>query len=224
MGKFTAVIPVRDIWDKESIPHKDCLPFAGTNLLTHKIRQLKQIPGLEIVVSTESEYLSNIAKAENIRVIERPSQYAYNSRKFDEFTKYICSELTSDNVLWACVTSPLVDAELYTHAMEIYNEKLSCGYDSLISVQRLQRYLMDKNGALNFQTGKNLKSKDQLPTLYIFTNGISIAPRKKMIEWGHTSGEIPYMLELEKREAIDICDNFDYECAKKFKNFPKTEY
>ncbi len=218
MNKFTAVIPVREN-STGSLIDKDCLPFAGTNLLTHKIRQLKEITGLQIVVSTDSEKLAAIAQKENIEVMRRPSKYAMENNLFGDFVKYVCESIISEHILWACVTSPLVSTQRYIDALNIYEEKLKNGYDSLVSVQRLQRYLMDENGALNFRPGNSIRTVDKLPKLFIFTNGISIAPRESMIRWKYTSGDIPYMLVLDKKESIDICDEFDYECAKRFLDY-----
>lgn len=218
MNKFTAVIPVRES-TFGSLKDKDYLPFAGTNLLIHKIRQLKEIPNLNIVVSTDSEKLALMAQKENVTVMKRPSKYSLENNLFGDFVRYVCVNINSEHILWACVTSPLVSAVRYTEAIRIYEEKLQAGYDSLVSVQKLQRYLMDENGALNFRTGNCLKSVDQLPKLFIFTNGISIAPRESMIRWKYTSGDMPYMMVLDKRESIDICDEFDYECAKRFLDY-----
>lgn len=218
MKNFAAIIPVRGKKNQEILPNKDFLPFAGTNLLTHKIRQLKKIEGLKIIVSTENEYLAELARMENVQVIIRPDKYSDLNVEFSKFVKYICNEVEEMHIIWACVTSPLVNEDLYMHAMDIYQKKILSGYDSLVSVQKLQRYLLDRNGALNFRPGDRLKPINQLPDLYIFTNGISIAPRDSMIKWGYTSGDIPYMFELSKIESIDICDEFDYECAKKFYN------
>jgi N-acylneuraminate cytidylyltransferase len=215
MISLTAVIPVRDNNEGKLI-HKDYLPFAGTNLLINKIKQLKKIRGIEIVVTTDCKLLSDMAKDYDVEVMDRPSKYALENQLFGDFIEYTCKNLKTEHILWACVTSPLIDEKIYSEAINVYVEKLLDGYDSLISVQRLQRYLMDKNGALNFRKGNKMKTVDQLPELYIFTNGISIAPRKSMIDWKYTSGDMPYLLELGKRESIDICDEFDYASALKF--------
>lgn len=215
MSKYTAVIPVRES-QGTVLKNKDRLPFAGTNLLVHKINQLKQVPNIDIVVSTDSQELGEIAKHEGIKVLDRPSQFSIENNLFGDMVKDICERLDSEQIIWACVTSPLVSSERYINAIKVYEEKIEVGYDSLVTVQKMQRYLMDKNGALNFRTGNGMKSIDQLPELYIFTNGISIAPREQMIKWKYTCGDMPYMLVLDKIESIDICDEFDYECAKKF--------
>lgn len=213
---FVAIIPVRENEDGELV-NKDCLPFSDSDLLTYKIRQLKKIPKLNIVVTTDSDKLTEIALKENVSVNKRPRNLAKKDASFGELVRYVCAEVTEKNILWACVTSPLVDEKVYENAIDVYKEKVKKGFDSLVSVQKLQRYLMDINGALNFRTD-DFKAVNKLPELYIFTNGISIAPREKMIEWKYTSGDMPYLYELTKQQSIDICDTFDYECAKKFLN------
>ena len=214
MAKYTAVIPVRENKGMFNSP-KDILPFGKSNLLLNKISQLKGIKNVEVIVSTDSDMLREMAVSAGASVIMRkrlpPWEYAFPELVFE-----VCEELQTEHIIWSCVTSPMIETPLYRKAITIYEDKLSMGYDSLISVKRIQRYLLDNNGSLNYRTGSKFTEKGELPELFVFTNGISIAPRAKMMEWKHTSGEIPYKMELNKCEAIDICDNFDYECARHF--------
>lgn len=215
MNKIIAIVPAREN-ETGKLINKDILPFGDSNLLIHKIRQLKQVNNLKTIVSTESQKIAAMVEKESVEVIYRPKNYARADTPFGELVRYVCNQVEAKHILWTCATSPLVTASIYEKVIGVYMEKLEAGYDSLVSVQKLQRYLMDKNGALNFQPGKKLKPEERLPELYIFTNGISIAPRKEMLEWQYTSGDIPYMYELDKKASVDICDMFDYQCAKIF--------
>lgn len=214
MKDFTVIIPVRDITTGELI-HKDCLPFADSNLLINKIRQLKRIKDIHIVVSTDNDVLADMAYSEGVEVQKRPYKYSLDNINFGDFVKHTCSQLTTEHVMWTCVTSPLVNTNTYLKAIDLYKSKICDGFDSLVSVQKLQRYLMDDNGALNFRTDECFQTHN-LPKMYIFTNGIAIAQRENMIKWKSRIGDIPYKMELGKIESIDICDKFDYECAKFF--------
>lgn len=215
MMNLTAILPARENSNGKLV-NKDTLPFADTNLLIHKINQLKKIEGLDIVISTESSHIADMVDGMGVRVLLRPMEFACPNAKFGEFVSYVCNQVDSENILWTCVTSPLVTSKIYSEAIEKYYQAIKDGFDSLITVQRLQRYLMDQNGALNFKPGSRLKNENELPELYIFTNGISIAPREKMLKWKYTSGDLPYMFELDKVASIDICDDYDYACAKFF--------
>ena len=61
---ITAVIPVRA--GSTRIKDKNIKPFAGSSLLEIKIEQLKRIPTVnEIIVSSDSRHMLNIAKDKN---------------------------------------------------------------------------------------------------------------------------------------------------------------
>ena len=56
MRTITAVIPVRA--GSTRLKNKNVAPFAGTNLLVNKIRQLQEVPEItKIVVSSDSDMM-----------------------------------------------------------------------------------------------------------------------------------------------------------------------
>lgn len=209
---ITAVVPAREN-NFGKLINKDVLPYGSTNLFTHKILQLKELRNVEIVVSTDSELISNCASQLGVKVLDRPSELSREETEFGKLVEYVCNQIDSEHILWTCVTSPLISADLYRKAIDKYNRVIEDGFDCLVSVQKLQRYLMDANGALNFRPGIGLKKKEELPDIYIATNGIAVARRTDMIKWKFTCGKMPFLFELEKRESIDICDEYDYKCA-----------
>lgn len=215
MKKYTAIIPVRESREGQ-LSNKDILPFGDGNLLTHKIAQLKKLQNVEILVTTESDRLKQMAVAQNVRVLERADELSQADTPFDELVRYVVSNVQTEDVMWCCVTSPLFDNDNFSEAIRLYEEAKTNGFDSLISVKRLQRYILDKNGALNYKVGKHLKNVNQLPLFYIFTNGVSIASATDMAKWGYTQGDMPYLYEIKKENAIDICDEYDYQCARFF--------
>ena len=194
--KITAVIPVKG--NSTRLPNKNILPFGDSNLLQHKIEQLKQVKGLhEIIVSSDSDEMLAIGEKCGVKAIKRPQKYADESVPFGMFLEYLCDTIEGDHLLYACATSPCVEPYLYEKAINVYFEKLKEGYDSLITVSPYQTYLMDDNGPLNFKMGLEHKNSEQLPMMYHFTNG----PKY-------------YQLVINKREAADIDDLYDYEMAK----------
>lgn len=208
----TAIIPARK--ESNRLKDKNILPFGKTTLLEHKLSQLKRVDEIsQIVLSSDDEEILSIGKKYGVTVIKRPDEYAQRECPFGRFVEYICSQVDGDDVLWACCTSPFVDEVLYSHAIKIYKEKLKEDYDSLISVQKLNRFVLDKNGPVNYQKGLRHKNSEQLDDLLLFTNGVVIADRKKMIEWKYTWGNVPYLVEVDKKTGIDISDKFDYDVA-----------
>lgn len=213
MEKITAVIPVKG--HSSRLPGKNILPFAGTNLLTYKIRQLKCVKRIdEIIVSSDSEEMLTIALSEGVRIDRRPLKYADESQPFGYFLQYMCDVIKTGHLMWACCTSPLVDPSLYNKAIDCYFPSLAKGYDSLITVQKYQHFLLDQNGPMNFSRGLNHKNSQDLPVLYKFTCGIIMSPIASVREWYYHFGPHPYMLEVSSEEAIDIDTAYDYICAK----------
>lgn len=214
---ITAIVPVKG--NSSRLPNKNILPFGGSNLLLYKIEQLKKVKGItNIIVSSDSDQMLQMAEYAGVQAWKRPQKYADESVPFGRFLDYLCEVLPNEHILWACVTSPLVESELYEKAIQLYFEKLEEGYDSLITCLPCQSYYMDEKGPINFKMGLEHVNSEKLQPIYHFTNGINIAPKSKMAEWHYNYGPNAYRLMVNKREAVDIDDIYDYECAKAMLN------
>ena len=210
--KITAIVPVK----KESgrLNNKNILPFGDSNLLTYKIRQLKETPRINnIIVSSDSDLMLEMAAKDGAVPLKRPKEFADESRPFSDFIDYLCREVNGDHFVYACVTSPLVSGDIYSDAIDTYLQKLDDGYDSLITVLPFQHFLMDEYGTFNFKRAKEHVNSQDLPKYWLFTNGIIIAPRKSMAEWHYHFGINPYYYEVQKDVSVDIDDVYDYEYA-----------
>jgi N-acylneuraminate cytidylyltransferase len=212
METITAIIPVKKTSGR--LPNKNILPFGDSNMLSHKIRQLKRVETVsKIVVSTDSEEMLEIADKEGVIPMPRPKKYADESLPISEFVTFLADNLDCDHFMWSCVTSPLMETERYAEAIDIYLQKLKEGYDSLVTVHRFQHYLMDETGPYNFSRGRAHPNSQMLQKLYLFTNGIQLTPHDKYREWGDRIGLKPFLMEVSKNESIDIDDVYDYEFA-----------
>ncbi len=209
MDRVTAIIPVRE--GSRRIKNKNIAPFAGTTLLEHKIEVLKKVPEIsKIVVSSDSEYMLALANKHGTEIHRREKELCDEiSRPFGDTVKAVCSAVDGDHILWAPCTSPLVSPMLYSKAIEKYLEALNEGYDSLISVELFKKFMWDENGPLNYELGDKQVPSQQLPNLYVVTNGILIAPRNKTIEWKYTYGSNPYKFIVDKFAATDIDEESD---------------
>ena len=209
---ITAIVPVKA--NSSRLPGKNILPFGDSNLLIHKIKQLKQVDEItDIVCSSDSDEMLSMAEEAGATPMKRPEKYANESVPFGKFLDYLCDVLPNEHILWACVTSPLVEPYLYRKAVDLYFEKIQEGYDYLITLEPKKTFFMDKNGTLNFETGLNHKNSEFLETIYHFKNVINLSPNAKIAEWHYNYGPNPYKLMVNKREAADIDDIYDYVCA-----------
>ena len=206
---ITAVVPVRQ--GSRRLKNKNVAPFAGTNLLINKLNQLKQVKEIDhIVVSSDSDLMLAMAESQGVGTHKRAPEFCDEKTKtFGEVVAHVCENVPGDHILWATCTAPLVYPKHYRQAIHLYHQALEEGYDSLVSMEMIKRYLWDDNGPLNYELGIKHVPSQQLPPLYIVTDGILLAPREKMIEWKYFHGSHPYRYILDKRTSVDIDDGLD---------------
>jgi CMP-N-acetylneuraminic acid synthetase len=213
MSSYTAVIPVRDF--DEYIHNKNVLPFLDSNLLLHKIRTLLRVGKISsIIVYTESETLKEVALSEHgVKVLDRPKLLATKNTVFNDLIVDISSRIKDTNIILTNVTCPLVTPEDYTNAISSYEESLINGFDSLVTVNRVKRYILDDNGPLNFRKEIDSRTLLKLPVFYNLIGAFSIAKSSSMKEWKYNWGTLPFMYELARLRSVDICTEDDYKIA-----------
>lgn len=215
---YTAIVPVRK--GSRRLKGKNIAPFAGSTLLEYKIDQLQKVSKItNIVVSSDCNKMLSMALAKGAKVHKRADEYCdEKTQPFGEVVAHICRNVEGEHVIWATCTSPLVEPHHYIHAIETYEEKIRQGYDSLMSVEEFRRYVWTEEGPLNYELGVKHVPSQELSPLYRVTDGILIAPRKKMIEWKYFHGIKPYMYVMDKRSSVDIDDPLDMACARAWLN------
>ncbi len=211
---ITAVIPVRA--GSRRLKNKNIAPFAGTNLLLHKIEQLKKVKEVSrIVVTSDSDEMLAMANEAGVLTHKRAPEFCDETTKtFGEVVRHVAENVEGENILWATCTSPLVFPVHYRQAISQYWTALEQGYDSLVSFEKIKRYLWDDNGPINYELGLKHVPSQELPDLYIVTDGILLAPRSKMIEWSYFHGRHPYKFIVDKKTAVDIDDGLDLATAR----------
>lgn len=224
---ITAVIPVRK--GSTRVINKNIRPFAGSSLLENKICQLKKIPEIEkIVVSTDGEEMLELASRLGVEGIRRPDEYCDEKTKnFNAVVQYIAEqEVKTDIMMWTPCVCPLVGSDRIREAIHKYEEiSKNCEYDSVVSASLLKEYLFDENGCTaNFSVNAHVPSQ-KLPNWHVITNGFFIAKRCDMIKWRFVYGPHPYLVEVNKWEAMDIDDEYDFVMAEKaFEYLGGTEH
>ena len=211
---ITAIIPVRE--GSRRLKNKNIAPFAGTNLLINKIDQLKKVKEISnIVVSSDSDLMLEMARSQGVTTHKRAIEFCDEKTKtFGEVVAHICENVSGDDILRATCTALLVFPKHYSEAIQLYYNAIEEGFDSLVSMEAFKRYLWDDNGPVNYELGKKHVPSQQLPVLYFVTDGILLAPRKRMIEWNYFHGPNPYKYILDKRTSLDIDDGLDLVCAR----------
>jgi CMP-N-acetylneuraminic acid synthetase len=169
----------------------------------------------KIVVTSDSDTMLEMARQAGVDIHKRAPEFCDEKTKtFGEVVRHVAENVDGDHILWATCTSPLVFPNVYRQAISEYIPALENGYDSLVAFERIKRYLWDDNGPLNYKLGLEHVPSQQLPDLYVVTDGILLAPREKMIEWSYFHGKHPYKFIVDKRTAVDIDDGLDLATAR----------
>lgn len=217
-NKVTAIIPVRA--GSKRLKNKNILPFGNSNLLVHKIRQLKQVENIDkIVVSSDSDEMLNMAIDEGVEIHKRAIEYCDEETKtFNEVVEHIAKSLNSENLMWAPCVCPLVKTNTYKNAIDTYFKVVVAEqkYDSVVSAKIIKEYIFDGEKPVNYQLGKTHVPTQNLPDWKIIVNGFFITTRENMINWKFVYGLKPYLYNISKQESIDIDDEYDYEVARLF--------
>ena len=212
---ITAVIPVRA--GSTRVKDKNIRPFAGSSLLEIKIEQLKAVKEIDrIIVSSDSETMLELAKNTGVIPMRRPLEYCdEESRTFNEVVEYIAAnQVDSDVMMWVPCVCPLVKSKKIREGIELYR-KIENGElpgDCVATAVLFKEYLFNESGPVNFSVERHVPSQKLLNWHYL-TNGFFIAKRADMINWRFVYGPKPYLCEVNKLEAIDIDDEYDFKMA-----------
>ncbi|RED48369.1 acylneuraminate cytidylyltransferase family protein [Seonamhaeicola aphaedonensis] len=217
LNDIGVVIPVRE--GSSRIKNKVLLPF-GTDetLLEWKINQLKQvISSHQIIVSTDSQKLIDIAKNNNVKYSVR-EKYLCEDHKAS-FNEVICGVVKSVEypiIAWVTVVVPLMRPKEYLNAfkkyLEIVNDKNST-YDSLASFNLLKEYLWGENQPINYRADKHHTVSQDLPNIYRITNGLYMYDKKSILKKEYFLGHNPYKFLVDKVSGVDIDEIEDYNMA-----------
>ena len=207
-GNIVALIPVKENSDR--VKRKNLRKFGKTNLLELKLEQLKKVKGFnKIIISSESEYILNIASTYKFEIHKRHPKYSTSKVPMSEVYSYIASEIEGDFIAWVNITNPLATSKIYQRAISTF-KKLDKKYDCLLSAYKIQENLYYKNKRVNFPRSPWPRSQDLIP-VYSLSFVINILKRTDMVKWGSCVGRNPYFYLLDKLTSWDIDDQIDFD-------------
>lgn len=219
--RVSAVIPVRK--GSTRVKDKNIKPFNGSSLLENKINQLKKVKSIDsIIVSTDSDKMLQIAKNCNVIGVRRPEEYCDEKTKsFNDVVRYIANnEVNTEIMMWVPCVCPIISSIRIAEGIEKFWEILDgkIDADSIATAALIKEYLFDENGPINFSVENHVPSQ-KLPDWHYITNGFFIARREDMAKWGFVYGPNPFLFEVNKFEAIDIDDDYDFAMAEFAMNY-----
>lgn len=202
---FSAIIPIKK--SKEQI---ELLPCNENTLLERKIAFLKKIGEIkEIFIASDDKSLQDKALELGVNFYLRDQK---ESEDFSLMVKNIAKKLKFPHIIHAPCTTPLFDEQNLKEAIKEYLLLDFSIYDSLITCVKLQSFIFDENGALNFKN--SYTNSRTLPPLYELFNGCFIMSKELNIALAHQWGKVPFKHLVSKKFAFDIKDRQGFEFFK----------
>ncbi|WP_286767974.1 MULTISPECIES: acylneuraminate cytidylyltransferase family protein [Sphingobacterium] len=227
-NKVSFFLPTRK--GSQRVINKNTRPFAGKDggLLLHKLRQLLTMKMVEeVVLSTNDE--SCIEIAESIKddfgklvIDHRPDHLCLDSTNLSDLIAYVPNVVSGEHIVWGHVTTPFADATIYDRGINSYLNGLSQGFDSLVSVQKFQNFLLNNRGEVvnNASTLAWPRTQD-LEVLYEINHVMFIASKDIYVRDKNRLGSKPYLLEMDKIESFDVDWEEDFKIAELMYGYTK---
>lgn len=204
-----ALIPVRS--GSKRVANKNIRPFANSNLLEIKIKQLQRIKELDgIVVNSNDDEMLDIARSLGAEAVKRDEYYA-GDNVTNEMYKNIAENCSSDIIMYTNVTSPIIEDETISKLIQCYHENCN-EYDSVNTAHYIKEFMWLDGKPMNYELDKTPKSQD-LPNIMALNFAINLIDRQRLIDIAHYVGKKPYLYVIDRVQAIDIDDMIDFEFA-----------
>ncbi len=206
-----AIVPVRG--GSVGIPRKNARLLGGVPLLAHVLRAARRSDEItDLVVSTEDAELAEIARRFGAEVIDRPEGLAAPDIGLDAVVVDAVGQLEArgryfDHVVTLQATSPLLRPGTIDRAVRQCRDR---GDDTVLTVVNAPHLAWgeDESGAL-VPLYRERVNRQQLPPHYRETGGVVVC-RRELLERGTRMGARVSALEVERAEALDIDDHFDW--------------
>ena len=194
----------------ERVPKKNTKTFAGIDggLCKIKLEQLVSCDLVETVfLSTDDPKVMEISDGFNskkIKVILRPRELALSSTSTDNLIKYVPEIMPDGPILWTHVTSPFIGPDMYGQIIKAYFKNLGL-YDSLMTVTKVQKFIWNDDGAVNYDRSVEKWPRTQtIEPLWEVNSGAFIASKAIYVNNMDRIGDAPYLFQLSNEIAFDI--------------------
>jgi CMP-N-acetylneuraminic acid synthetase len=211
--KLAALVPMRH--HSQRVPGKNYRPLAGKPLFHHILETLLAVPEIEIVmVDTDSEPVMEDVRRlfPSVRLIERPEHLRADDIPMNDILLHDTAQVDAEFYLQTHSTNPLLKAETISEGIRKFFD-VQQKYDSLFSVTRLQTRLYFEDGRAINHNPLELKQTQDLPPVYEENSCLYLFTRGNLVKKHHRIGDTPLLFEINRDEAWDIDEEFDFEIA-----------
>ena len=165
----------------------------------------------EIIINTDSvEIAESARKYFDVTIHMRPD-YLLNlqSDEANQIMAYDLDRTEGEYFIQTHSTNPLLKPKTIKKAVDVFFKQVA-KHDSLFSVTPLQTRLYNHDfNALNHDP-KNMIKTQNLPNIYEENSCIYVFSRNSFTENKNRIGAKPYLFSIDRHEAVDIDEEFDF--------------
>lgn len=212
-----AIIPVRG--GSVGIPRKNARLLAGKPLLAHALGAALRSEEIDVVyVSTDDEELAEIARRFGALVLPRAAVLATSKATLDEVVVATVRQLEEGGVKPAHVvtiqaTCPLLSTATIDRAVRTCKEEQCDTVLSVVDDRHLTWGREEASGRIAPEYTRRV-NRQELPARFRETGGVVVC-RREILETGTRFGSRVSVVEVSKKESLDIDDAFDWWLAEK---------
>lgn len=207
---LVALVPMRH--RSVRMPEKNFRSIAGKPLYTYILDTLSQVEQLDrIVVDTDSPTIrEGVSKTfPHVQLIPRPEPLLGEDVPMNEILLHDAAVVEADYYLQTHSTNPLMQAETFMHAIEVFMTNLD-QYDALFGVTRKQVRIWDDQGQPINHVPSQLEKTQDLPPYFEENSCIYMFTRDALLDTKNRLGKNPGMFEIPELEALDIDTEWDF--------------
>lgn len=202
--------------ESERVEGKNYRLFRGEPLFFAILRTLSSVERVaRIVVNTDSTLIRGLCSEQfpGVVCIDRPEALRGNDVPITEIIRHDAERFESPWYLQTHSTNPLLRASTIDRAIDGL-ERAEPGQDSLMSVNRIQARVYDREfRAVNHEIGRLLRTQD-LPPLYEENSNLFIFTRELALT-GRRHGTSPILFEMDRFESLDIDEENEFAQAER---------
>lgn len=206
--KTVAFVPIK--MNSQRVPHKNVLPIGKHSLAWYIFESLLNIKGIdEIYVYCSDEEIKNHIP-NGVTFLKRDPYLDGNLVKGFEIYERFINDVDADVYVLSHATSPFVKSESIQEALDSI---LSGECDSAFSAKKIQTFLWNREGPLNYDPNDVPRTQDLDPVyaevgaFYMFKKEVFTKHRRRI-------GFKPHIQVLDDIEGIDIDEPDEFEFAK----------
>jgi len=217
MSRLVALLPMKGY--SERVPAKNFRPFAGKPLFRWILDTLLELPEISLVVintdARETLSQNGLVESDRVKIRDRKASICGDFVSMNLVLEDDISAVPAGAYLMTHTTNPLLKAATIRSALQLYEQGLPDGYDSLFTVNRYQSRFYHEDGTpCNHDPAHLIRTQDLPPlfeensNLYLFS-GSSFAKTRARI------GKKPRMMPTPPAESVDIDDQASWEFAER---------